>query len=503
VKRKKVLCIGSGLAALNVAVHLGSYADVFILSPGGSIVSNSFMARGGCAVATGSADLEEHIHDTLVAGAGLCDEQAVRSILSEAVELPSRFRRMGFQFEPGLAREGGHTVNRIFHIGDETGRHLTLHWNSLAARKPNIHFLHNHVALELVIEQVRCTGVKAADLAGGRIKMMKADAVVLASGGGAGLYAYNTNNPTANGEGYAMAVAAGAHIRGMEFIQFHPTLLHGTTTKPFLLTEALRGAGAVIRDRQGRHVMEHVHELGSLAPRDIVSRTLFERMKEQETDHLWLDCTEVDPSAFQKHFTSLTPGLQRRLPMLPVCPAAHYTCGGVVTTLDGRTNIPGLFAAGEVADTGLHGANRLASNSLTELFIMSGRIATAINHAESISGEPDAAFEPLVQRFGSFCAEGIRRVRELMWQHAGIVRSGYELREAITQLNELAEDAGEYEACSGEMQFDLRLLLNRITTARMICGAALARTENVGCHFRNDAGRPTLKTMSCFEQEEA
>ncbi len=484
--RKRIICIGNGLAAMNLALYLDEDTELFIVGTATIAGTNSYLAKGGIAIPLDEADIQKHINDTLIAGDGLCNKTAVEGIIGKAPGLITRLGRLGVVFDKSISLEGGHSKARIRHLSDETGKHLITQLYEKVLGKPNIRLLTPYDAVELFMHDNRCKGVYISPKGTNTLELITADAVVLATGGCGNLFLHHTNTGNANGEGYAMAYKAGATMRNMEFMQFHPTKFYTTTSaENVLITEAFRGAGAVIRNATGDDIMQPVHKLGSLAPRDIVSRTMYEQMRTTHQPHLWLDYKDVNPYLMQESFPAVQHlcyenGLHHTR-HIPVSPAAHYMCGGIETDLTGQTSVPNLFAVGEVACTGLHGANRLASNSLLELFIVSEQMATCMNVMK-----PEILHTRLSVEYPSINHEDkanqmTTALQQIMWNHFGIVRHPESMKEGLYHLKCLQEQL--YSTKSAVSGIRLKRVQNSILTATLIAEAASARKESKGCHY--------------------
>lgn len=502
-----VVVVGSGIAGLTFALRMARGVSVLLLTKKERAASNTNWARGGIAAVVGDDDDPAlHIADTLVAGAGLCHGDVVASIVREG---PARiadlagwgaaFQREGARYV--LGREGGHSRRRIVHAGDRTGRAIESALLDRAATD-GLTLLEDHRVVDLVVDAnadggTRVVGVRVVDDRSGVVRDVEAGAVFLATGGCGRVYRHTTNPPVATGDGVAMAFRAGATIANMEFIQFHPTALHPTEDPAFLISEALRGEGAVLRRADGTAFMERHHPLGSLAPRDIVARAIATELARSGDDHVLLDISAIPLALRESRFASTFEGCRLRgidpADGVPVVPAAHYLCGGVRTDAFGRSSLPGLLAAGEVACTGLHGANRLASNSLLEAVVMAHRAAASLTGefrkegrwsdtprapaalSEHGWGEGQAADGAQAgggaQAQAPVAPDPAGPLRQLMWEKAGIVRTVQGLREAREELAFLVRTAAGSE------------LRNLATTAHLIVECALRRRESRGLHW--------------------
>jgi L-aspartate oxidase len=489
-----VIVVGSGIAGLTFALRAAESASVLLVTKKNRAASNTNYARGGIAAVMSDEDeLALHAGDTLVAGAGLCHRRVVELVVREG---PDRVRDLiawGARFDRdpdarlSLGREGGHSHRRIVHSGDRTGRAIESALLEAAERSPRLQIVEDLLAVDLRVAEVgggrRCTGLVGLDAAGRRVDIA-ADVTFLATGGFGQAYRHTTNPSIATGDGVAMAWRAGAEVMNLEFVQFHPTALHPTEDPAFLISEAVRGEGGRIRTLEGDLVMEGRHPMGSLAPRDHVARGIHQVLRETGHEHVVLDCADIDP----KHFARSFPAAMKRCRRhdidpfgegIPVVPAAHYTCGGVRTDVDGRSSLPGLYAAGEVACTGLHGANRLASNSLLEAVVVSHRAARAVFDGENPPDRGGRLPDPGVWagRWEHETDPGpVReRIRDLMWSHCGIVRRRDELREASESLAAM-EPPEPTTLASVETR-------NLLAVARLVVGSALDRRESRGLHF--------------------
>jgi len=456
---------------------------------------------------------ELHIRDTLVAGAGLCDERAVRAIITDGPAAIRQLTELGVHFdervlenghrELDLGREGGHSKRRVLHYRDTTGREIEQCLLNAVEKNPNIQLLENHMAVDLITTgklgyttEDRVVGSYVLDETNGEVKALRSDRVILATGGCGKVYLYTTNPSIATGDGVAMAWRAGAAIENMEFIQFHPTCLYHPEARSFLISEAVRGEGARLIDESGREFMGKYHEQKALAPRDVVARAIDAEMKRTGSQCMYLDITQKPPDFIRERFPNiykscLALGIDITERPIPVVPAAHYQCGGVKTDLDGATNLRGLFAIGEVACTGLHGANRLASNSLLEAVVLAERCAQALlrpkyakYHQEVDLPEwrPGNAqdVDELVVIYHNW-----DEIRRLMWDYVGIVRTNKRLQRASTRLRNLHREIQDFY-WGFKLTTELLELRNLCTVASLIVDSALARKESRGLHYTLD-----------------
>jgi L-aspartate oxidase len=486
--RTRFLVIGSGVAGLHTAWRAAQHGDVVLLTKRSLFDSATAYAQGGIAAALGAGDSPElHRQDTLAAGAALCDRAAVDVLVTEGPTRVRELRAAGahFDLDPTgnftLGREAAHSERRIVHAnGDRTGAEVVRALVERARTSESINVLERARALDLIIHEGACAGARLSH--GGAPLEIVADATVLATGGAGQVYRYTTNPAVATGDGFALAHRAGARLADMEFVQFHPTALDTPETPLSLISEAVRGEGAVLLDGKGRRFMPERHELAELAPRDVVAREVFR--EQSETGRVWLDATDLRDS-FERRFPGIfalcmARGIDPRREPIPVTPAAHYTMGGVVTDLAGRSSIPRLYACGEVARTGVHGANRLASNSLLEGLVFAERVARDVTTAAPLTNLPpqsDWGVPPLQDRGAAQVAAST--IRTAMWEQAGIARSAEGLRACLATLDDLKArlPAGATEEA------------NLVDTGRLIACSALMREESRGGHFRSDFPR--------------
>ncbi len=483
------IVIGSGVAGLRAALELVRGGKVVVLTKDRLDESNTEYAQGGVAVALSDDDeIALHVEDTLNAGAGLCDEAAVRVLaeagpryITELIEWGAEFDREGGEL--AFTREAAHSRRRILHAhGDSTGSEIVRSLLARAKEEPGITFLAHAATLSLLVEDGDCTGVQYIDPNESLLCEMRARAIVLATGGAGQIYSQTTNPEVATGDGIAMAYAAGAMVCDLEFVQFHPTVLAAPGAPRFLLSEALRGEGGRLRNEAGEAFMDRYDERQELAPRDVVSRSILAEMTRTHRQWVYLDLTHLEADFLRErfpkiHLTCLRYGLDITKDRIPVSPAAHYIMGGVRTDTEGRTTLPGLYAAGEVTCTGVHGANRLASNSLLEGLVFGARAGAAalVERRELRLNQPletkpidistsDWMFDPQIRY----------RVQELMWRKVGLIRRGDELRAALDELTQFSNQATNTRT------------RNFATLARLIAEAALWREESRGGHFRAD-----------------
>ncbi len=518
-----VLVIGSGIGGLSAALRCAAIGRVLVVTKKEDRESNTNYAQGGIAAVMDdrSDRFDLHVRDTLRAGVGLCHRDAVELIVRqgparvrELVKLGVRFSRAGRSY--ALGREGGHSRRRIVHAADMTGREIERVLLEAVAANPRITLLENHMAVDLILASrlgrrgerkigrgkkgggERCWGAYVMDTATGAIEPVAAAATILASGGSGRVYLYTSNPDIATGDGVAIAYRAGALVGNLEFVQFHPTCLYHPRARSFLITEAVRGEGGVLRNLDGKRFMPRLHPLAELAPRDVVARAIDAEMKRRGDPHVWLDVTHLDRGHLRERFPMIDArlrelGIDMTREPIPVVPAAHYQCGGVVTDLRARTSLPGLLAVGEVAMTGVHGANRLASNSLLEAVVFAHRVTGSVR---AIVGRGER--RPRVQAWEPGRAGRPREtvtfdhnwdaVRRLMWDYVGIVRSDERLERAERRIRILRE---EIEASYRDFVLDADLveLRNIGLLAELIIRSARRRRESRGLHWNRDHPR--------------
>jgi L-aspartate oxidase len=507
-----VVIIGAGLAGLTVALELAQTHQVIIMAKRGLSESATAWAQGGIVGVLDQQDsVDAHVKDTVEAGAGLVVESTARYIAERSAAAIDWLVDQGVPFTTDpqgpkglhLTREGGHSHRRIAHAADATGKAIHEVLLDKAKAHPNIQLLERWMALDLITNRhlkhqqlkksERCYGVYALNIASGKIDAIQASAVVLATGGVGKVYRYTSNPETATGDGIAMAWRAGCRVGNMEFVQFHPTCLYHPQDRTFLITEALRGEGAQLKLPDGTRFMPNHDERAELAPRDIVARAIDFEMKRLGLDYVLLDATHLGEAFLKEHFPTIYArcaalGIDIAKQAIPVVPAAHYTCGGVVTDLEGKTDLPGLYAVGEATYTGLHGANRLASNSLLECVVIGKSAAADIKQHpfKEIPEVPDwdesrveDADETVV------IAHNWDELRLLMWNYVGIVRTNRRLERALHRIELLQSEVQEYYA-NFRVTRDLLELRNLLSCAELIVRSALMRKESRGLHYSRD-----------------
>ena len=518
MKAYDFVVIGSGIAGLSFALKAAKHGTVAVITKRKGADSNTAWAQGGVACVSSEEDsFELHVRDTLEAGAGLCDEAVVRMIVTEGPERIRELVELGVHFdmrevaghpELDLGREGGHSKRRVLHVQDVTGKEIERALLGELASAPNVELLENHMAVDLITAgklgfatEDRCLGVYVLDERAERVETLRTDRVVLATGGCGKVYLYTTNPDIATGDGVAMAWRAGAAISNMEFIQFHPTCLFHADAKSFLVSEAVRGEGGILRNSRGEDFMPRYHPQGSLAPRDIVARAIDAEIKRAGAKCVYLDITHQPAEFLRERFphiyeTCLRFGIDMATQPIPVVPAAHYQCGGVQTDVNGATTLPGLFAVGEVACTGLHGANRLASNSLLEGVVIAHRAVQC-----AILGPPPSEIAQRLQlpEWQSGAVQNVDElvviyhnwdeIRRLMWDYVGIVRTDKRLQRASARLRNLQREIHDFY-WNFKITVDLLELRNLATVAALIVDSALSRRESRGLHFTLDYPAP-------------
>ena len=496
-----VLIIGSGAAGLTAALELADKFNVLIISKETLVDSSTWYAQGGIAAVLAKEDsTESHIKDTLIAGDGLCDEKAVRFCIENGKSAIDWLVSSGVNFTKNdstkdfhLTQEGGHSHRRIIHAADATGREVS---NSLAAqvlKNKKIKILENHLAVDLIVSENKCRGAYVFNKSEEKVLTISAGASILATGGASKVYLYTSNPDGASGDGFALAWRAGCILSNMEFNQFHPTCLYHPEAKSFLISEALRGEGAKLKNYKGEEFMHKYDSRKDLAPRDIVSRSIDAEMKKTGNDNVFLDISHKDNEETKKAFPTIFKkclefGFDITKEPIPVVPAAHYTCGGVKTDLNGKTNIQNLYAIGETSCTGLHGANRMASNSLLECVVF------AKSSAEDIKSNFEPEEIKLVDWDDSkvitageniVIAHNWDATRRLMWDYVGVVRNDSRLNMAKENIKLIYDEVENFYK-NYELTSDFIELRNLVLVARIIIESALDRKESRGLHFTSD-----------------
>ena len=502
-----VLVIGSGASGLNLALEMADFARVGIITKSNLHESNTYYAQGGIAAVLDEHDsVQSHIADTIDAGAGLCDEDVVRFVVESGRAAIEKLTNYGVEFtrqgdELHLTREGGHSHRRVVHAADATGKAIEQTLEEKVRANPNITIFENHNAIDLYCESAkdpkekRVTGMYALNTENGKVVSFAAPFVVLATGGVSKVYLYTSNPDVATGDGIAMAWRAGCRVANMEFTQFHPTCLYHPKAKSFLISEAVRGEGGVLTLPNGERFMHKFDERKELAPRDIVARAIDYEMKRYGFDCVYIDISHKDADFIQEHFPTIYAkclgfGFDMTKEPIPVVPAAHYTCGGVMVDKKGRTDINGLYAIGEVTYTGLHGANRMASNSLLECLVYSSAAATDIkNNLKNAKkpSPPPAWDESRVTDSDEeiVISHNWDELRHFMWDYVGIVRTDKRLQRAKTRIDMLQSEALDYYG-NFRVSGDLLELRNLSVCADLIIRSALLRKESRGLHYNRD-----------------
>ncbi|HUX59163.1 MAG TPA: L-aspartate oxidase [Bacteroidales bacterium] len=514
-KRTDFLVIGSGIAGLTFALKAARFGKVSIVTKGNLEDSNTWYAQGGIAAVFSEPDnFEKHIRDTLIAGDGFCNEEVVRMVVQEAPDRIKDLINLGVSFdrkEDGtydLAKEGGHTEHRILHNKDRTGEVIQKTLVEQIKKDPNIEIFEQYFAIEILTQHhlgkvlkrntpdINCFGAYVADLVNQKVITFLSKVTIIATGGMGNVYMTTTNPEIATGDGVAMVYRAKGTIENMEFVQFHPTSLYDPDRKPsFLITEALRGYGAILKNIAGERFMNRYDSRGSLAPRDIVARAIDNEMKIWGDDHVWLDCTHLNSEGLKDHFPNVyehckARGIDITKDMIPVVPAAHYSCGGIKVDIDGHSNINRLYAVGEVSSTGLHGANRLASNSLIEAAVYAHRAAT-----HSCTRLKDLTYEEKIPDWDYkgtthleemiLITQNYKEVQMIMSNYVGIVRSDLRLERALLRLEIIYK---ENESLYKRSLISKKIceLRNLINVSYLIIKMAKTRQVSIGLHYSID-----------------
>jgi len=506
------LIIGSGIAGLSFALKAAKHGRVILITKGNEDESNTKYAQGGIAAVWDNADsIEKHVQDTLIAGSGVCDEQIVRMVISDSKERVRELIEIGANFDKknngdyDLAKEGGHSENRILHYKDATGTEIERALLKMVRSERNISIQDHYFAIDILTQHhlgavvnsrtpgIKCFGAYVLNTKNGAIETILSKITVMATGGAGHVYTTTTNPVIATGDGVAMVYRAKGKVKDMEFVQFHPTSLYNPGEHPsFLITEAIRGFGGVLKTQDGKEFMQKYDSRGSLAPRDIVARAIDNEMKTRGDEFVYLDCRHLDRKGFIDHFPNIfnkcmSLGIDPFMKMIPVLPAQHYMCGGILTDKNGKSSIENLFAIGECACTGLHGANRLASNSLLEAVVFAHRSyeksTEELNKIEFQDGIPDWNAEGTEQTEEMILiTQSQKEVQQIMSNYVGIVRSELRLKRAFDRLEIIYQE--------NEKLFDEKILTRKLCELRnLICVGyliikhAMKREESIGLHF--------------------
>ena len=513
ISQTDYLVIGSGIAGLSFALKAAETGSVTLITKKEFQESNTNYAQGGIASVLDPDDsFDLHREDTIQAGAGLCEEDVVDMVVRAGPDMVKALMEWGAEFTQSgknlaLGREGGHSKNRIVYAADLTGREIERALTEAAAAHPNISLYEHHMAIDLITEhhvygskistpgKIHCWGAYALDAVRGEVKTFLARFTLLCSGGCGQIYLHSTNPAIATGDGIAMAYRAGARVGNLEFMQFHPTTLYHRDADSFLISEAVRGHGGILVDRAGQAFMDNYHEMGPLAPRDVVARAIDSELKKSGDSCVFLDITHCSAKELQTRFPTIYQrclqfGIDMTREPIPVVPAAHYMCGGVFTDTSGRSDIEGLYASGEVACTGLHGANRLASNSLLEALVFSDRaivdisqrLDTRRNFPEVPAWQDDDVFNT---EEWVLLAHDRQEVQRLMWDYVGIVRSDFRLKRAARRIGVIMQEVEEFYKRT-QVTEALLELRNITTVAALTVRCALDRRESRGLHYTLD-----------------
>lgn len=505
------LILGSGIAGLSLAIKASTLGSVAIVTKKEKSESNTNYAQGGIAAVTDQTDsFDEHIQDTLICGGGLCKKDVVEFIVKEAPPRIQELIEWGVNFtkseEPphlyDLGQEGGHHHRRVLHAKDLTGREIERALHEKVAALKNVHIYENHIGIDLIIQKdaeghtINCLGAYVLDINNDKIHTYRAKYTILSTGGAGKVYLITTNPDIATGDGIAMAFRAGAHVANMEFIQFHPTCLFHPEAKAFLISEAVRGEGGILKLQNGETFMEKYHPMKSLAPRDVVAKAIDNELKQTGNEYVLLDITHHDRDFLINRFPNiynkcLEYGIDMALQPIPIAPAAHYICGGVAVDHYGQTSIANLFACGEVSCTGLHGANRLASNSLLEAVVYSHRVFEEISRNFYKTKHSDAYIAPWDPSGTTESDDSVvvtnnwDEIRRCMWNYVGIVRSDKRLARAARRIELIRKEIDEYY-WNFKVTKDLIELRNITTVAQLIVRSASLRKESRGLHYNID-----------------
>jgi len=494
-----VVIVGSGIAGVYTALSTPRQAKILIITKDTIDINNSVLAQGGIAVSLDQNDSPHlHFQDTIYAGAGLCDKETVKVLVNEAAENIATLCLYGVNFDRdaerrlSLTREGAHSMNRIIHTGDATGKEVCDTLVRAVSDLDNVTIRERTFAIDLITQDNVCKGVLTCNEQGGDLKAYYAPIVVCASGGYGRLYASTTNPEVATGDGAALSFRAGAELMDLEFVQFHPTVLFHPDNQSFLISEAVRGEGALLRNLKGELFMENYHPMKELAPRDVVSRAIFQEMEKTGAQHVYLDITHKDRAYLEQRFptifkTCLSYGIDMSRDYIPVAPSQHYSMGGIKTNEWGKTRIQGFYAVGEAACNGIHGANRLASNSLLEGLVFGRRIGRQIaEHLDDL--KKASGIKPSLRYHNTWIDKDvdapklIRQLQELMNHNVGIVRSKESLESAMERILQIRRELNHVRATDTTMME----LKNMLFLSSLLVKAALMRQESRGAHYRSD-----------------
>ncbi|MCK5880907.1 MAG: L-aspartate oxidase [Sinobacterium sp.] len=497
--------VGTGASGLALAISLAETLKVAVLCKNAAYEGSTFYAQGGIAAVLDKKDtIESHIKDTMSAGAGICQEDAVSFTVNHAKSAIDWLVAQGVEFDKRddersdefhLTQEGGHSHRRILHSADATGKAVSSALISKASSMRNIMFFEHHIAVDLILQDGRCSGIYVLDQQRRKVDTFISKHIILATGGASKVYLYSSNPEGNSGDGIAMAWRAGASVGNMEFNQFHPTCLFHPKAKSFLITEALRGEGALLRLPNGNRFMQNFDERAELAPRDIVARAIDHEMKRLGADCVFLDISHKPAAFIKQHFPTiyqrcLELGIDITKEGIPVVPAAHYTCGGIVVDDNGCTDIPGLLAIGETTFTGLHGANRMASNSLLECLVYARSAADHILHEQQgitllkqVSNWDESRV--ITSNEDITISHSWHELRRVMWDYVGIVRSDKRLQRALDRITLIKKEVNDYYR-HFKISSDLIELRNLVEVAEIIVNSAISRKESRGLHFTTD-----------------
>ena len=496
-----VLIIGSGAAGMTAAIELSKNFEVTLISKNSLVDSSTWYAQGGIAAVIDEKDsIEEHLRDTLIAGDGLCNIEAVRECVSKGREAINWLTDLGTSFtldkaskDFHLTQEGGHSKRRVVHSEDATGKEVSSSLAEIVRNISNIKILENHICVDLVTKGGRCIGAYVLNIESNKVITFNTSSTIIATGGASKIYLYTSNPDGSSGDGIGLAWRAGCRVENLEFNQFHPTCLYHPEAKSFLLSEALRGEGAILKNHKDERFMEKYDSRLELAPRDVVARSIDKEMKISGADNVFLDISHRPSDEIKKEFPNIYDqckkyGFDLTEEPVPVVPAAHYTCGGVKVDLDSQTNISGLYAIGEVSSTGLHGANRMASNSLLECIVFAKKASDHIrknfrrNNIEIAEWDISKVTET---QEGVIIRHNWDEIRRLMWDYVGIVRSNNLLKNAETMMKNISQEVDDFYG-KYLISSDLIELRNITLVANLTIKSALKRKESRGLHYSLD-----------------